>query len=118
MYVTENSVIHIERSEKSVIHVDRAAESMRMTEFSVTYSTCFGPASRVVFLTVYTMQSYILNFNEPEIFPIIPGFLVWHWDSDMFNDFIIVISDDSATWYSIHASSMLLIVEFFNFLTI
>jgi hypothetical protein len=36
MYVTENSVIHIERPEKSVIHIDRAAESMWMTEFSVT----------------------------------------------------------------------------------
>jgi hypothetical protein len=37
MYVTKNSFIHIERSEKSVIHIDRAAESMWMTEFSVTY---------------------------------------------------------------------------------
>jgi hypothetical protein len=32
MYVMENCVIDIERSEKSVIHIDRAAESMWMTE--------------------------------------------------------------------------------------
>jgi hypothetical protein len=37
MYGTENSVIHMERSKISVIHVDRAAESIWMTEFSVTF---------------------------------------------------------------------------------
>jgi hypothetical protein len=43
MFVAENSVIHMERSEKSLIHLDRAAESMWMTEFSVTYMlwSCF-----------------------------------------------------------------------------
>jgi hypothetical protein len=53
MYGTEYSFLHIERSEKSVINIGRAAESLWMTEFSVTYSTCFGPASCLVFLTVY-----------------------------------------------------------------
>jgi hypothetical protein len=37
MWVTENSVIHIEGSEKSANNIDRAAKSIWMTEFSVTY---------------------------------------------------------------------------------
>jgi hypothetical protein len=36
MYVTENSVIHIERLEKSVIHIDRAAENMKNHPNTVT----------------------------------------------------------------------------------
>jgi hypothetical protein len=36
IWVTENSVTHMEQSEKSAINIDQAAGSMWMTEFSVT----------------------------------------------------------------------------------
>jgi hypothetical protein len=51
MWVTENSVIHIEGSEKSANNIDRAAQSMKLAEFPSP--TCFGPASRLAFLTVH-----------------------------------------------------------------
>jgi hypothetical protein len=34
MWVAENSVIHVDRSEKSVIHMDWTARPTQMTEFS------------------------------------------------------------------------------------
>jgi hypothetical protein len=37
MWVTENSVIHIEGLEKSASNLDRATQSMWPTEFSITY---------------------------------------------------------------------------------
>jgi hypothetical protein len=41
---------HIEGSEKYGSNIDRTTQSMWLTEFSVT---CFGPASRLAFLTMY-----------------------------------------------------------------
>jgi hypothetical protein len=51
MWLTENSDIHLEEWEISASNIDRVAQSMWPTEFSVAY-TCFGPASRLAFLTV------------------------------------------------------------------
>jgi hypothetical protein len=53
VYVTEKSIIHIERSEKSVIHIDRDTESTVYGWRNFPSHTCFGPASRLVFLTVW-----------------------------------------------------------------
>jgi hypothetical protein len=40
MWVTENSVIHEDRSEKSVIHIDGAARPTWITEFSSIHMLC------------------------------------------------------------------------------
>jgi hypothetical protein len=41
MWVTENSVIHIDRSEKSVIHIDWAARPPWVMEFSIAHRLCY-----------------------------------------------------------------------------
>jgi hypothetical protein len=44
---------HIDSAARSMWMPEFSDSSMCVTEFSVTYSTCFGPASRLVFLKVY-----------------------------------------------------------------
>jgi hypothetical protein len=60
--VTENSVIHIERSEKSVIYIDRTAESMWMTEFSLTYIVLVLQQC-----TVYRYHANKLNMRKDHV---------------------------------------------------
>jgi hypothetical protein len=47
MWVAENSVIHVDRSEKSSIHIDWAARPTWMTEFSSAYILCLLRGIRV-----------------------------------------------------------------------
>jgi hypothetical protein len=55
---------HVFRTENAAIQVDRAARSMMMTDFSVDLcewrnflsDTCFGPASRLAFLTALNSE--------------------------------------------------------------
>jgi hypothetical protein len=66
MWVAENSVIHFEGSKKSANSIDRAAQSIWVTEFSVTYMFC--PASFLAFLTVLSSKFFLHLLLRVKIF--------------------------------------------------
>jgi hypothetical protein len=57
--VTENAVIHVEKSEKSVIDIDQAARSMWMTELSFPqmFRTC------VTLAFFFNSEDELIHFN-------------------------------------------------------
>jgi hypothetical protein len=67
LWVTENSVIHIVRSEKSVINIDWDAPSTWITEFSVP-NMFRGPVSRLA------LQVLLNHFENVASYNIQPGF--------------------------------------------